>query len=76
MNMMHTIKDWTSEHTLHRDVHELRLMVDRLVRDPAFWLVVALLACVALLIFVGYFAKISGPQIAPPMYHVAWPYYR
>jgi amino acid permease len=77
MNRMHTIKDWTSEHNLHYDVHEFRQMMSRLVHNPSFWLVIALLAFVTLMVILSYFV-VGGNRVQDfPLYPttMGWPYY-
>lgn len=76
MNMMHTIKDWTSEHHLSYDARELRQMMGGMVHDPSFWLIIALLAFVALMIVAGYFSIGGGRGGNFPLYPtMGWPYY-
>lgn len=76
MNMMHTIKDWTNEHEWHFDGRELKQRANTMVHNPSFWLVIALLIFVAMMIFLSFFAT-GNVDESFPLYPraIGWPYY-
>lgn len=75
MNPMLTFKHWKDEHHLHMpDMHEIKLTSEKLVHNPLFWLAVALIGFLALMIILGYFAN-PTPQTQFPMNPYGTGYY-
>ncbi len=75
MNPIVTIKHWSHDHNWH---HKGQYS-DKLTHSPLFWLILALLAFVVLMVFLGYFTG-GNPNLEPyPYFHPygvgPWPIY-
>lgn len=69
MNALHTFKHWTEDHNMHwLHLSDLKLASNKLIHNPLFWLMVALIAFVAMMIVLGYFAGGNGGEMPDPYY--------
>ena len=76
MNPKHNIKNWTEAHHLHLpDVHEWIDEINKLMHNPAFWVIIALFLIVIALIALGLLFGDSNAALPYPPTTYPWPMY-
>jgi len=69
MNVIHDMKDWS--HHLHwPHVSDIKMTSGKMVHSPVFWLMVALLAFLAVMILLSLFATGGGQPVLPQPYYL------
>lgn len=70
MHLIHDMRSWSHEHIHWPHMADIKLNSDKLFHSPIFWLMVALVAFLAVMIIMSLFATGGGSEAPLPT-----PYY-